>query len=230
MPQPEQSADSQYAQYMRVDELLRLQTPIHERAHRDELLFQVAHQATELWLSVAVEASQEAVWQMNIGEIGPAELLVHKAADAIHTVTSQLEMFSHLSPAAFAALRPRLGSGSGAQSPGWQAVGQTGRALYTAFELLCAKRGIVLAEVYRWRADQPIYRLAERLVDWDEAVSLWRTRHHLLASRLVGAEGIGTQGTPVGLLSRSTAHRYFPGLWAVRTDMTQPDGRDAGVA
>ncbi|WP_281187659.1 tryptophan 2,3-dioxygenase family protein [Micromonospora nigra] len=206
-----------YARYMRVDELLGLQVPASDRAHRDELLFQVAHQSTELWLRVAVEASQEAVWQMRSGEVGPGELLIHQAADAIRTVTGQLDMFAHLSPTAFAVMRPRLGTGSGAQSPGWVSVGRVGRELAQAFDQLCAERGVSVAELYRWRADQPIYRLAERMLDWDEAVALWRMRHYLVAARLVGDGAVGTQGTPVGVLARLTAHRYFPGLWAVRT-------------
>lgn len=206
-----------YSRYMRVDELLRLQVPAPERAHRDELLFQVAHQSTELWLRVAVEASQEAAWHLRSGDVGAGEVLVHQAADAIRTVTGQLDMFEHLSPMAFAVMRPRLSTGSGAQSPGWVGIGRAGRELARAFEQLCEHRGISLAQLYRWRADQPIYRLAERMVDWDEAVALWRMRHYLLAARLVGDGGIGTQGTPVGTLAKLTAHRYFPDLWAVRT-------------
>jgi tryptophan 2,3-dioxygenase len=55
------------------------------------------------------------------------------------------------------------------------------------------------------------------MVDWDEAVALWRMRHYLLAARLVGDGEVGTQGTPVGALAKRTANRYFPDLWAVRT-------------
>lgn len=217
---------SEYVQYMRVDELMQLQVPAPERAHRDELLFQVAHQSTELWLRVAVEASQEAVGRLRAGEFGPAELLIHQAADAIRTVTGSLDMLVHLSPAAFAVMRPRLGTGSGAQSPGWVGIGRVGREMREAFDWLCRDRGVAVADIYRRREDQPIYRLAERMVDWDEAVGLWRMRHYLVAARLVGDEAVGTQGTPVETLARLTAHRYFPDLWAVRTGVVNATMRD----
>ena len=44
---------SDYERYLRTDELLALQKTAAEQVHRDELLFQTVHQATELWLSLA---------------------------------------------------------------------------------------------------------------------------------------------------------------------------------
>ena len=41
-----------YELYLRVPELLRLQKPPSERACPDELLFQVVHQAAELWMKL----------------------------------------------------------------------------------------------------------------------------------------------------------------------------------
>ena len=43
---------SDYERYLRTDELLSLQRRPEEQAHRDELLFQTAHQASELWLKL----------------------------------------------------------------------------------------------------------------------------------------------------------------------------------
>ena len=52
-------ARTDYEAYIRTDELLALQKPLQERAHRDELLFQVIHQTFELWFKVALDASEE---------------------------------------------------------------------------------------------------------------------------------------------------------------------------
>src|SRR5213593_2496256 len=41
---------SDYERYLRTDELLSLQKTEEERSHHDELLFQTAHQSSELWL------------------------------------------------------------------------------------------------------------------------------------------------------------------------------------
>ena len=55
-------AATDYERYLRTDELLALQKPVDVMAHRDELLFQIIHQTSELWLklaSVEVETASE---------------------------------------------------------------------------------------------------------------------------------------------------------------------------
>ena len=53
-------AASDYERYLRTDDLLALQKTSDEQAHRDELLFQTVHQASELWLKLAwTEAEEE---------------------------------------------------------------------------------------------------------------------------------------------------------------------------
>ena len=44
---------SDYERYLRTDELLALQKSPEQQVHRDELLFQSVHQASELWLKLA---------------------------------------------------------------------------------------------------------------------------------------------------------------------------------
>ncbi|HJW67625.1 MAG TPA: hypothetical protein VJ419_07535, partial [Gaiellaceae bacterium] len=43
---------SDYERYLRTDELLALQKSSEQQVHRDELLFQTVHQASELWLQL----------------------------------------------------------------------------------------------------------------------------------------------------------------------------------
>lgn len=74
------------------------------------------------------------------------------------------------------------------------------------------------AQVYRdveryW----PLYQLAEKLVDLDDALSTWRLKHVLTVERVIGFKR-GTGGTPgVPYLQSTLAKRAFPELWAVRT-------------
>ena len=49
-----------YERYMRTDTLLSLQRMPEEVVHRDELLFQIVHQSTELWLKLACSELVEA--------------------------------------------------------------------------------------------------------------------------------------------------------------------------
>ena len=69
------------------------------------------------------------------------------------------------------------------------------------------------------RAGQPyreLWGLAERLIDHDQAWSLWRSRHVLLVERQVGAR-MGTGGSPGAQYLRSREpQRFYPELWDVR--------------
>ena len=58
---------SDYERYLRTDELLALQKSAGEQAHRDELLFQTVHQASELWLQLAWTEVEEGTSPKDIG-------------------------------------------------------------------------------------------------------------------------------------------------------------------
>jgi tryptophan 2,3-dioxygenase len=49
--EPDPAGGTEYAAYLLIDDLLRLQRPITAGAH-DELLFIVVHQAYELWFKL----------------------------------------------------------------------------------------------------------------------------------------------------------------------------------
>ena len=73
-------------------------------------------------------------------------------------------------------------------------------------------------EVYRdtekwW----PLYQLAEKLVDLDDALLTWRHKHVVTVERIIGRRR-GTGGTDgVGYLTETLQRRCFPELWALRT-------------
>ncbi|OIJ63634.1 tryptophan 2,3-dioxygenase family protein [Streptomyces mangrovisoli] len=210
-----------YARYMCTDALLSLQRRPEEVVHRDELLFQVVHQSTELWLKLAGSELGEAAARIRAGETDAACALLRRASLGVELVTGQLEMMRHLSPWDFQTIRTVLGHGSGADSPGWRSVQRCGRLLDSAFTTLIAERGIDLADLYRERQGSPEHRLAEALVEWDERVSLWRVRHYKVTTRIIGTQVVGTQGTPVDVLARLIEYKFFPRLWAVRTELTR---------
>ena len=74
------------------------------------------------------------------------------------------------------------------------------------------------AEVYRgterwW----PFYQLAEKLVDIDDSLATWRTKHVLTVERVIGLKR-GTGGTAgVAYLQSTVGKRAFPELWSLRT-------------
>lgn len=211
--------DTDYARYMRTDALLDLQRGPGEVIHRDELLFQVTHQSTELWLKLAAAELIEAAARIAAGEAASAELLLARATLAVRLITDQLDMLGHLRPVDFQAMQPALGNGSGAESPGWRRTQAAGRKLGQAFATFLADRGADLVTLYSREPSDPVYRLAEAMVEFDDRVSSWRVRHYKLAIR-VGSHGvIGTAGSPSGMLAKLIDYRFFPDLWQARANL-----------
>ncbi|EEP69703.1 hypothetical protein MCAG_00030 [Micromonospora sp. ATCC 39149] len=208
--------DTDYARYMRTEALLDLQRRPEQMIHRDELLFQVVHQSTELWLKLAAADLTEATDRIDAGEPAAAELLLTRAALGVRLITDQLEMFRHLSPADFQAMQPALGNGSGAESPGWRQVQAVSRRLGRAFTDLLAAHGVDVSALPATDATDPLHRLAEAMVEWDERVASWRVRHYQVALRVGGHGPAGTPGSPATMLARLIDHRFFPELWQVR--------------
>ena len=74
------------------------------------------------------------------------------------------------------------------------------------------------AEVYRDTARWwPLYQLAEKLVDVDDAFATWRHKHVVTVERVIGFKR-GTGGTAgVPYLQSTLGKRAFPELWSLRT-------------
>ncbi len=221
VPVLEGPGDTDYARYMRTDELLSLQRRPDEVVHRDELLFQTVHQTTELWLKHACFEADEAVRRIRAGEHDHAARLLARASLGVELITGQLEMLRHLTPWTFQTVRTALGHGSGFESPGWRSVQRVSRALGAAFDEQLDAHGIELAQLYRGSPDTAPYRLAEALVEWDERIAVWRARHFKIATRIIGHGAIGTQGTPVDTLAKLLSQKLFPRLWKVRSELTR---------
>lgn len=65
----------------------------------------------------------------------------------------------------------------------------------------------------------PLYQLAEKLVDIDDAFAAWRHKHVVTVERVIGLKR-GTGGTAgVAYLQSTLAKRAFPELWSLRTKL-----------
>jgi len=91
----------------------------------------------------------------------------------------------------------------------------------TSFHAAHERAGLTLVEVYtRGREFEDLYTLAEQLIEFDERVIVWRVRHFKVVQRVIGADVIGTQGTPVEVLGKLIHKRFFRDLWEVRNELT----------
>ena len=212
---------SDYERYLRTDELLALQKSAEQQVHRDELLFQTVHQASELWLKLAWSEAEAATRLLEQGELEAAERLLRRSLLSLDYVISQLEMLEQLSPWEYQAIRKVLGHGSGFDSPGFRQIRRVTPPLGQAFSARLRERGLSLVELYRrGREQEDLYQLAELLIGWDERITLWRMRHYLVVARVIGDSVVGTQGTPVELLGGLIKQRFYPELWQARNRLT----------
>jgi tryptophan 2,3-dioxygenase len=215
-------APSDYERYLRTDELLALQKDEGEWIHRDELLFQTVHQTSELWLQLAWKEAEEATRLVRAGDLAAAVRLLRRSNDCMKLVTTTLDMLEHMSPWEYTEVRKVLGHGSGFDSPGFREIRRVTPELGEAFHAAHDAAGLSLVEVYtRGREFENLYQLAEQLIEWDERVIVWRVRHLKVVQRIIGADVIGTQGTPVEVMGRMIRKSFFPELWDLRNTLTE---------
>ncbi len=214
-----------YERYLRTDELLALQTRPEDMAHRDELLFQTIHQASELWMKLACFEIETVIDHLAANRVSPAVRLMRRAVAALDRVSDSTMMLEHLTPWDYHGVRSQLGHGSGFDSPGFRRIHDLSPKLCNAFDAILGRRPVSLHDLYRHQDTHPdLFELAERLIDWDQRLVLWRTVHLKLVERVIGGGVIGTQGTPVEVLSRRLDTRYFQNLWDIRNGLTAEAG------
>ena len=234
-----------YTSYLRIGELLDLQSPRSVEPEHDELLFIVIHQVYELWFK---QLLHEAVrLQRTLGE-GDARAALHtltRMRSILKTVVAQVDILETMTPLSFAGFRGRLESASGFQSAQfreWEAVlgrrdpsmlephpagpardrieaAMSRPSLYDSFLGFAGVppgQDPVPALTRIYAEDALVAMVCERMVDLDEGVQEWRYRHVKMVERTIGAK-TGTGGSTGADYLRKTLFRpAFPALWEVR--------------
>lgn len=257
-----------YRSYLRLPELLRLQTPLSD-AH-DELLFLTIHQASELWMKLCLHELAEARRRIAADEVAPALKMMARVSRIQTQLIQSWEVLATMTPADYQLMRGSLGSSSGFQSDQYRMLefllGNRNAAMVNVFsddpsvqqelrdELaraslydealgLLARAGMPVpadrldrdwsvtpepsaaveaawAQVYADPARYwDLYELAEKLVDLEYHLQLWRFGHLKTVERVIGFKR-GTGGTPgVSYLAKVVELRVFPELLDVRTSL-----------
>jgi len=255
-----------YRSYLRLPELLACQSPLGD-AH-DELLFISIHQASEIWLKLALHELHAARDRIIADDLRPAFKMMARVGRIMAQLIGSWEVLATMTPADYAAMRGGLGTSSGFQSDQYRriefllgnknaamlrphegepevhatlAADLASPSLYDEAIRLLARRGFPIsaghlardwtqayaahADVERaWaavyaepRSHWDLYELAEKLVDLDYRVQLWRFGHLKTVERVIGFK-TGTGGTAgVGYLARVLETPFFPELLTVRT-------------
>ena len=233
-----------YPSYLRLDELLALQTPQSSPEHPDELLFIIVHQASELWFKLILHELAILVQRLvDYDTLGAVET-VKRVNALVRIVTAQLYALETLPPQRFAQFRGYLGTSSGSQSVQFRAIeaasgmreshfmnalrehGDLDPAIETAlnqptlqalFDELLNEQGVTLEQVYTEPGQRPLQMLAEGLLEYEQGFAMWRFLHVQLVERIIGPNTTGTGGTLGSkYLQKTVAQRFFPKLWEVR--------------
>ena len=104
---------SDYENYIRTDELLSLQVGPENWKHRDELLFTVVHQSSELWLKLAISELNETIVQLDKDNIRESLRLLDRIVLCMSMCHNALDMLEKMSPWDYQQVRRALGHGSG---------------------------------------------------------------------------------------------------------------------
>jgi tryptophan 2,3-dioxygenase len=207
--------DTDYERYLRVPELLELQKPKEKLAHAEERLFQTTHQAAELWLHQVDYEMDRAVALIAADQPQVAADLLIRCRLIIDLLREQIIILETMAPVDYHVIRLNsLGRGSGQESPGFNKLLNVGKRLWPPFEELLSRRSLSLIELERAPRDHyDLFRLAQALMDYDEAFMKWRFTHMRLAFRIIGSKVLSLKGVPASQLEAGTREPLFPKLW-----------------
>jgi len=111
-----QNAPLSYNKYLRVPELIDLQTCLSSPAHHDELLFITVHQAYELWFKQILHEIDAAIVLMKEDRSIEAARALRRVVEIEKLLIAQIHILETMSPVRFLGFRDELNPASGFQS------------------------------------------------------------------------------------------------------------------
>lgn len=212
---------SDYERYLRTDELLALQKSPAELLHKDETTFIVVHQSSELLMKGAAFDLERALVYIEQADFFNSTRLIRRSNHMIEQPITLLHILETITPYDYHLIRAGLGHGSGLDSPGFLSLLHIGPRLGQAFNDQVKKAGITIDDIYRRHEEFfGLHDVAERLLDFDERMQIFRFHHLKLAERIIGGRVIGTMGTPVEVLQQRMEHWLYKDLWDIRNRIT----------
>ena len=146
-----------YWDYLKLDQLLKLQQAKSTPPEHDEMLFIVIHQVYELWFKLLLHELEKIKRDFYAGHLFGAIATFQRTRNIMKTLVGQLDILETMTPMSFTSFRNRLEDASGFQS--------------TQFRELEFVLGFKRAVVQKYHTSSPAYgdleqRLRERsLVD-----------------------------------------------------------------
>src|SRR5262245_54091939 len=145
-----------YAGYLKIDQLLSLQSPRSDGPEHDEMLFIIIHQVYELWFKEVCHELDMLRRSLEENEHSRVTATLKRVLTILKTLVAQIDILETITPVSFMSFRDRLESASGFQS--YQ---------FREFEFICGTKSRALVEHHR--SNPAVYerlkqRFAERTV------------------------------------------------------------------
>ena len=105
-----------YANYLKIPELLSLQSPRSDGPEHDEMLFIVIHQVYELWFKQVLHEIDYVKRLLIASDLPRAQHAFKRVLTILKVLVAQLDILETMTPLEFLTFRERLESGSGFQS------------------------------------------------------------------------------------------------------------------
>jgi len=105
-----------YNKYLRVPELIKLQTCLSKPAQHDELLFITVHQAYELWFKQILHEIDAAIALMKEDRAAEAAQALRRIVEIEKLLIAQIHILETMTPVRFLGFRDELNPASGFQS------------------------------------------------------------------------------------------------------------------
>lgn len=105
-----------YNSYLKVPELLSLQSLLSKPPHHDEMFFIVIHQAAELWFKLMLHETGAIVQDFRAGSVSRALKKLRRLVGTMDLQVKQINLLATLTPVEFAGFRDNLRPASGFQS------------------------------------------------------------------------------------------------------------------
>jgi len=162
-----------YAGYLRLDELLNLQTPRSEE--HDEMLFIVIHQTYELWFKEAMHELRGAATALGATDTWRAAHRLSRVRHILKIAVAQVDILETLTPLEFASFRNRLATSSGFES-----------AQFRELEALLGVRNPRLADLLpEAAARERVHAAAKRPSLWDTVIAWLAASGHAVPAHLL---------------------------------------------
>jgi tryptophan 2,3-dioxygenase len=211
-----------YEKYLKTQTLLSLQTPKGLAVSPEEPLFQITHQAAELWMKMMLLELERIVEFMDTDQLLMACRSFRLVNDCLQILIAQVDLIArNISIVEYGKIRLALGQGSGMESPGFNWLLEMAPRLWTHFSALLQRRGIPLREIYvNYQQQIELHTLAEALMDYDDLFHKWRAHHVALVARTIGTESNSLKGLSTQVLQKGVKTRFFPELLELRSILT----------